>query len=104
MERAKKVQLDENNTRVRSTAALVPSPACGIAPPRGIDAEILDLKAAARLLGFSKSHLSKLLAGKFPDLPTLPHVRVGRTVRIRRGAIVEWFHKAEGVHSDRTKV
>ena len=31
--------------------------------------EILDLKSAARLLGYSQSHLSKILAGKFPESP-----------------------------------
>ena len=62
----------------------------------GADAdEILNLKDAARVLGFSESHLSKVLAGKFPNLPKLPHVRVGRTVRLRRSAVLEWFRQAE---------
>src|SRR5215469_12634787 len=56
--------------------------------------DILDLKGAARLLGYSQSHLSNILAGKFPNLPKLRHVRVGRTVRMRRSAVVEWFHQA----------
>jgi predicted DNA-binding transcriptional regulator AlpA len=60
--------------------------------------EILDLKSAARLLGYSRSHLSKILAGKFPELPKLRHVRVGRTVRMRRGAVLEWFYQAENVN------
>jgi excisionase family DNA binding protein len=63
-------------------------------PPAQGD-EIIDLKTAARLLGYSKSHLSKIIAGKFPDLPTLRHVRVGRTIRLRRGAVLEWFRLAE---------
>jgi hypothetical protein len=62
--------------------------------------EILDLKSAARLLGFSASHLSKILSGKFPDLPPLRHVRAGRTVRIRRGTLFEWFHQAENRDQD----
>ena len=62
--------------------------------------EILDLKSAARLLRYSESHLSKILAGKFPDLPGLRHVRVGRTVRIRRGALLKWFHQAESASRD----
>jgi hypothetical protein len=57
--------------------------------------EILDLKGAARLLRYSPSHLSKILAGKFPNLPMLRHVRVGRTVRMRRSAVLEWFYQAE---------
>jgi excisionase family DNA binding protein len=58
--------------------------------------QILDLKSAAHLLGFSRSHLSKILARRFPDLPLLRHVRVGRTVRIRRSALLDWFREAEG--------
>jgi hypothetical protein len=66
------------------------------ARPATADAdEILDLKSAAKLLGYSQSHLSKILAGKFPNLPKLHHVRVGRTVRMRRGAVLEWFYLAE---------
>jgi hypothetical protein len=57
--------------------------------------QILDLKSAAGLLGFSTSHLSKILSGKFPNLPVLRHVRAGRTVRIRRGALLDWFYQAE---------
>jgi len=57
--------------------------------------DILDLKSAARLLGYSQSHLSKILAGKYPNLPKLRHVRVGRTVRMRRSAVLEWFYQAE---------
>jgi predicted DNA-binding transcriptional regulator AlpA len=62
--------------------------------------EILDMKAGARLLGYSEAHFSKILAGKFPDLPKLRHVRVGRTVRMRRSAVLEWFHQAENGKSE----
>jgi predicted DNA-binding transcriptional regulator AlpA len=65
--------------------------------------EILNLKSAARLLGYSRSHLSKILAGRFPELPKLLHVRVGRTVRMRRGAVLEWFHQAENCIRDRDR-
>jgi hypothetical protein len=62
--------------------------------------QILDLKSAAGLLGFSTSHLSKILSGKFPNLPVLRHVRAGRTVRIRRGALLDWFYQAENRRQD----
>jgi excisionase family DNA binding protein len=62
--------------------------------------DIFDLKRAARLLGYSQSHLSKILAGKYPNLPKLRHVRVGRTVRIRRSAVLEWFYQAESSNRD----
>jgi excisionase family DNA binding protein len=57
--------------------------------------EILDLKGAAKVLGVSKAHLSKMLSGLIPGLPRIPHVRAGRSVRVRRGALLEWFHQAE---------
>jgi hypothetical protein len=62
--------------------------------------EILDLEAAARLLGYSQSHLSKILAGRFPNLPKLRHVPLGRTIRMRRTAVLEWFCQAENANPD----
>jgi hypothetical protein len=77
-----------------------PAPVACAKTPEGHSAtgdadDIVDLKSAARLLGYSQSHLSKILAGKFPSLPKLRHVRVGRTVRMRRSAVLEWFYRAE---------
>ena len=57
--------------------------------------EILDLKGAAKVLGVSKAHLSKMLSGLIPGLPPIPHVRAGRSVRVRRGTLLEWFRQAE---------
>jgi len=63
---------------------------------RGTDPnEILDLKGAAMVLGVSKAHLSKMLSGLIPGLPRIPHVRAGRSVRVRRGTLLEWFRQAE---------
>lgn len=63
---------------------------------RGTDPnEILDLKGAAEVLGVSKAHLSKMLSGLLPGLPPIPHIRAGRSVRIRRGTLLEWFRQAE---------
>jgi hypothetical protein len=57
--------------------------------------DILDLKGAAKVLGVSKAHLSKMLSGLIPGLPPIPHVRAGRSVRVRRGTLLEWFRQAE---------
>jgi len=53
------------------------------------------LKGAAKVLGVSKAHLSKMLSGLIPGLPRIPHVRAGRSVRVRRGTLLEWFRQAE---------
>lgn len=57
--------------------------------------EILDLKGAAKVLGVSKAHISKMLNGLVVGLPPIPHVRAGRSVRVRRGTLLEWFRQAE---------
>jgi hypothetical protein len=57
--------------------------------------EIMDLEGAAKVLGISKAHLSKMLRGLVPGLPRIPHVRAGRSVRVRRGTLLEWFRQAE---------
>jgi hypothetical protein len=57
--------------------------------------QILDLKGAAKVLGVSKAHLSKMLSGLIPGLSRIPHVRAGRSVRVRRGTLLEWFRQAE---------
>lgn len=59
--------------------------------------EILDVKAAARLLGVSKPHLSNILDGKVSGVPPIPHVRAGRRRLIRRESLMNWFKQQEAV-------
>lgn len=57
--------------------------------------EILDIKAAALYLGVSRSHLSHILSGKVPGVPSIPHVRAGRRALIRRAVIDRWLVEQE---------
>ena len=57
--------------------------------------EILNVQGAADFLHCSKSHVSKILNGKVPNVAPIPHVRAGRKKRIRRAALVEWFSAQE---------
>jgi len=57
--------------------------------------EILDIKAAALYLGVSRSHLSHILSGKVPGVPSIPHVRAGRRALIRRAVIDRWLIEQE---------
>ncbi len=53
--------------------------------------ELLTLSDIRRIFGCSRSHLYKLRSGKFPGMPPLPVVPFGRSVRIRREALVAWL-------------
>lgn len=65
-----------------------------------VQREIMDIKAAATYLGVSRSHLSHILAGKVPGLPSIPHVRAGRRALIRRAVIDQWIvDQEQGRHS-----
>ncbi len=57
--------------------------------------EIMDIKAAAHYLGVSRSHLSHILAGKVPGVPSIPYVRAGRRALIRRIMIDRWILNLE---------
>jgi excisionase family DNA binding protein len=56
---------------------------------------ILDVKAAAKILGCSVSHVSNILNGKVEGVPPIPHVRAGRLRLIRREALLRWFEDQE---------
>jgi transcriptional regulator with XRE-family HTH domain len=57
--------------------------------------EILDVKAVARVLGCSISHVSNILNGKVAGLPPIPHVRAGRLRLVRREVLMRWFQDRE---------
>ena len=57
--------------------------------------EILDVRAVARVLGCSISHVSNILNGKVAGLPPIPHVRAGRLRLVRREALMRWFQDRE---------
>jgi predicted transcriptional regulator len=57
--------------------------------------EILGVKAAAKILGCSASHVSNILNGKVGGVPPIPHVRAGRLRLIRREVLMRWFEDQE---------
>jgi excisionase family DNA binding protein len=65
--------------------------------------EILTVQQAAQVLKVSYSHMLRLIRGEVDRLPPVQHVRAGRTVRLRRGALAEWIRNVEG-HSGDTAV
>lgn len=52
---------------------------------------MLTIPEAARELRSSRSHLYRILAGRFPTLPPLPTIRLGRRILIRKDALLEWL-------------
>ena len=52
---------------------------------------ILSLKEAAAYLQVSKAHLSNLINGKVPGVPSVRFCRMGRRILIRREWIDEWI-------------
>jgi excisionase family DNA binding protein len=57
--------------------------------------EILTVRQAAEVLKVSYSHMLRLIRGEVTGMPPVHHVRAGRSVRIRRGALTEWIRKIE---------
>ncbi len=57
--------------------------------------EILTVQQAAAVLKVSYSHMLRLLKGDVNGMPPLHHVRAGRSVRIRRGALTQWIRDVE---------
>jgi excisionase family DNA binding protein len=57
--------------------------------------EILTVNQAARVLKVSYSHVLRLIRGGVNGMPPVHHVRAGRSVRIRRGALTDWIRNVE---------
>jgi excisionase family DNA binding protein len=56
--------------------------------------QVLTLTQTAAYLRISKAHLSNVIAGRFPGVPVLRHVRVGRRVLIKREWADQWLEAA----------
>ena len=52
---------------------------------------LLTLNETARELRCSRSHLHRIIGGRFPELPPFPTIRLGHRLYIRREAIGEWL-------------
>ena len=61
---------------------------------------VLTLTEAARLARCSKLYLRKVLAGKVPEVPPLPVVRLSR-VLIREAALEHWLLQLERMEMER---
>ncbi len=59
--------------------------------------EILTVHQAAQVLKVSYSHMLRLVRGEVSGMPPVHHVRAGRSVRIRRGALSEWIRNVENL-------
>ncbi len=57
--------------------------------------EILTVRQAAQVLRVSYSHMLRLIRGQVTGMPPVHHVRAGRSVRVRRGALTEWIREME---------
>lgn len=57
--------------------------------------QMLTLAEVARFLRSSRSHLSNLVNGKLLGMPTLPTVRLGRRILVRRESLIEWIVECE---------
>jgi excisionase family DNA binding protein len=57
-------------------------------------ASVLTLKQAAEYLRISRAHLSNVINGRVPDVPTLSCARIGRRILIKREWADEWLEKA----------
>jgi excisionase family DNA binding protein len=57
--------------------------------------EILTVEQAADVLKVSYSHMLRLIRGAVTGMPPVHHVRAGRSVRVRRGALTQWIRDVE---------
>jgi transcriptional regulator with XRE-family HTH domain len=53
--------------------------------------DVLTLKEVAVLLRCSKTHVSNLLNGRVPGVPTLTHIAMGRRKVVRREWLDTWM-------------
>lgn len=57
--------------------------------------EILTTDEVARELRCSKAHVSKAIAGKLPNVTSLPVIPMGRRKLVRRTALINWLEENE---------
>jgi excisionase family DNA binding protein len=71
--------------------------------PQGIGVdpdEILTVQQAASVLRVSYSHMLRLVRGEITGMPPVHHVRAGRSLRVRRGALTDWIRHVEQLSGD----
>jgi excisionase family DNA binding protein len=73
--------------------------------PQGIGVdpdEVLTVQQAASVLKVSYSHMLRLVRGEISGMPPVHHVRAGRSLRVRRGALTDWIRHVEQLGGDRS--
>ena len=56
---------------------------------------VLTMSEVARELRCSKAHVHNIVAGKVPNLPPLPVLRIGRRVLVRAEGLKSWMSELE---------
>jgi excisionase family DNA binding protein len=62
--------------------------------------EVLTIQQAASVLKVSYSHMLRLVRGEINGMPPVHHVRAGRSLRVRRGALTDWIRYVERLGGD----
>ena len=62
--------------------------------------EVLTVQQAASVLKVSYSHMLRLVRGEVHGMPPVHHVRAGRSLRVRRGALTDWIRHVERLGGD----
>ena len=62
--------------------------------------EVLTVQQAASVLKVSYSHMLRLVRGEINGMPPVHHVRAGRSLRVRRGALTDWIRHVEQLGGD----
>ena len=62
--------------------------------------EVLTVQQAASVLKVSYSHMLRLVRGEINGMPPVHHVRAGRSLRVRRGALTDWIRCVEKLRDD----
>jgi hypothetical protein len=65
---------------------------------------LLTIHEVARELRCSKTHVQNIIGGKFPDLPPLPILRLGRRVLIRHDGLRAWMLLIEARETELQKL
>jgi excisionase family DNA binding protein len=65
---------------------------------------VLTVAEVARELRCSKAHVHNIVAGKVPNLPPLPVLRIGRRVLIRTEGLKAWMLSVEARETEAQKV
>jgi excisionase family DNA binding protein len=90
------ISSSDPHVREMNGTILEGQPELGLADPN----EILTVHQAAVALKVSYSHMLRLIRGEVSGMPPVHHVRAGRSVRVRRGALTDWIRDVERLSTE----